>query len=113
MDTPDRQGCCLVTKSRLTLCDLMVCSPPDSSVNGIFQATILEWVAISFPREYPLPGIQPSSPVWVDGFFTLEAPGKPEKQGARGKETVMNCKWRRKGRERVRERERKSSHYSQ
>ena len=33
-----------------TLCDLMGCSPPGSSVHGIFQARILEWVAISFPR---------------------------------------------------------------
>ena len=33
-----------------TLCDPMVCSPPDSSVHGILQARILEWVAISFSR---------------------------------------------------------------
>ena len=31
-----------------TLCDPMDCSPPGSSVNGILQARILEWVAISF-----------------------------------------------------------------
>ena len=31
-----------------TLCDPMDCSPPDSSVHGILQARILEWVAISF-----------------------------------------------------------------
>ena len=31
----------------LTLCDPMDCSPPGSSVHGIFQARILEWVAIS------------------------------------------------------------------
>ena len=34
----------------LTLCDPMDCSPPDSSVYGILQARILEWVAISFSR---------------------------------------------------------------
>ena len=33
-----------------TLCDPMDCSPPDSSVHGILQARILEWVAISFSR---------------------------------------------------------------
>jgi len=33
-----------------TLCDLMDCSPPGSSVHGISQARILEWVAISFSR---------------------------------------------------------------
>ena len=33
-----------------TLCDLMDYSPPGSSVHGISQARILEWVAISFSR---------------------------------------------------------------
>ena len=35
-------------QSCLTLCDPMDCSPPGSSVPGILQARILEWVAISF-----------------------------------------------------------------
>ena len=39
-----------VTQSCLTLCDPMDCSLPGSSVHGIFQARILEWVAISFSR---------------------------------------------------------------
>ena len=44
-------GCCLsVTQSCLTLCNPMDCSSPDSSVREIFQARILEWVAISFSR---------------------------------------------------------------
>ena len=42
--------CCLLIKSYLTLCDSMDCSLPGSSVHGIFQARILEWVAISFSR---------------------------------------------------------------
>ena len=37
-------------QSCLTLCDPMDCSPPGSSVCGISQARILEWVAISFSR---------------------------------------------------------------
>ena len=32
-----------------TLCDPLDCSPPGSTVHSIFQARILEWVAISFP----------------------------------------------------------------
>ena len=40
---------CSVTQSCLTVCDLMDCSPP-GSICGIFQARILEWVAISFSR---------------------------------------------------------------
>ena len=42
--------CCLVAKSCLTLCDPMDCSPQESSVHGISQAWLLEWVAISFSR---------------------------------------------------------------
>ena len=42
--------CCWVAKSCLTLCDPTDCSPPGSSVHGILQARILEWVAISFSR---------------------------------------------------------------
>ena len=37
-------------QSCLTLCKPMDCSPPDPSVHGIFQARILEWVAISYSR---------------------------------------------------------------
>ena len=37
-------------QSCLTLCDPMDCGPPGSSVYGIFQARILEWVAISFSK---------------------------------------------------------------
>ena len=35
-------------QSCLTLCDPMDCSPPGSSIHGIFQARVLEWVAIAF-----------------------------------------------------------------
>ena len=37
-----------VTESCLTLCDPMNCSLPGSSVHGILQARMLEWIAISF-----------------------------------------------------------------
>ena len=40
----------LVSQSCLTLCDPTDCSPPGSSVCGILQARILEWVAIPFSR---------------------------------------------------------------
>jgi len=40
----------LVTQSCSTLCDPMDCGPPGSSVHGILQARILEWVAILFSR---------------------------------------------------------------
>ena len=56
----------------------MDCSPLDSSVHGISQARILEWVAISFSRWSSQPRIKPSSPAELaDGFFITEPPGKP------------------------------------
>ena len=41
---------CLVAQSCLTLRESMDCSPPGSSVHGILQARMREWVAIPFPR---------------------------------------------------------------
>ena len=45
------RGCkrCVCTHSRPTLCDPVDCSPPGSSVHGILQAGILEWVPFSPP----------------------------------------------------------------
>ena len=40
-----------VAQSCLTLCDPMHCSLPGFSVHGIFQARVLEWVAIAFSRK--------------------------------------------------------------
>ena len=45
----------------LTLCDPMDCSPSGSSVHGILQARILEWVAMPSYRGLPNPGIKPAS----------------------------------------------------
>ena len=39
-----------IAQSYLTLCDPVGCSPPGSSVHGILQARIQEWVAISYSR---------------------------------------------------------------
>ena len=67
----------LVTQSYPTLRDLMDCSPPGSSVHGILQARILEWVAnISSPGDLPDPVIEPESPMspaLAGGFFTTSA----------------------------------------
>ena len=56
-----------VAQSCPTLCDLMDYSLPGSSVHGIFQAKILEWVAIS-SGDLPNPGIEPtgSPALWAD-----------------------------------------------
>ena len=53
---------CSVIQSCLTLCDPMECSSPVSTVNGSFQARILEWVPIFFSRGTLWPGIKHASP---------------------------------------------------
>ena len=62
---------CLVAKSHLTLCDPVDCNPSGSSVSGILQARILEWVAISFSRgpSQAESVIDPTSPAFPGGFF--------------------------------------------
>ena len=56
---------CSVAKLCLTLCDLMDCGPPGSSVQGILQARILEWAAISFSQGIlPTQGSNPRLPHW-------------------------------------------------
>ena len=52
----------LVAKSCLNSHDPMEYSSLHSSVNGISQARILEWVAIAFSRRSSQPGIEPQSP---------------------------------------------------
>ena len=47
--------------SCLTLCEFMDCILPGSSVHGILQGRILEWVAISSPGDLPHTGIEPTS----------------------------------------------------
>ena len=73
---------CSVTKSRLTLCDPTGCSPPGSSVHGIFQARILEWVAIStFQGIIPTQGLNPcllQLLLWKLWVLTTWLPGKSQ-----------------------------------
>ena len=62
-----------VTQSCLTLCYPMDCSLPASSVHGMFQAIVLEWIAISFSRV----SSQTRDWIWVsrivDRHFTIWA----------------------------------------
>ena len=53
----------LLAQSCPTRCDSMDCSSPDSSIHGILQARILEWVAISFSRGiFPTQRLNPGLP---------------------------------------------------
>ena len=66
----------LVTQLCLTLCDPMDCGPPGSSVHGILQARILEWIAISFSRGSSQPRDRTHTSCITGGFFTAEPSGK-------------------------------------
>ena len=74
---------CVHTKSLescLTLCDPNDGSLLDSSVRGIIQARILEWVAMPFWRIFPTQGLNPCLLHllhWQVSSLPLEAPGKP------------------------------------
>ena len=67
----------LVTQSYPTLCDPVDCSPPVSSVHGILQAGILEWVAMPFSRGSSQPGIESVFPALQAASLPSEPPGKP------------------------------------
>ena len=54
----------------------MDCSPPGSSVHGILQPRILEWVAIPYSGDLPDPGIKPTSPALAGGFFATSTTGE-------------------------------------
>ena len=69
--------CVLVTQSCMTLCDSMDYSLPGSSVHEMFQARILEWIAIPFSSDISDPGIKSRSPPALQAdFLPSEPPGK-------------------------------------
>ena len=77
---------CLVAQSCTTLCNPIDCSPPGSSVHGILQARILEWVAIPSSRLFRY--IQPQ--IKCNSHFSLAICGgtnltvvKPSSQDTR------------------------------
>ena len=62
-----------VAQSCPTLCSPMDCSLPGSSVHGIFQAIVLEWIAISFSRVSSQPKDRTQVSCIVDRHFTIWA----------------------------------------
>ena len=75
---------CSATRLCLLLCHPMDCRLSGSSIHGICQARILEWVAMSSSRESSWSRIKLVSPVLAGGFFTNEPPGSPTRH--------MTCK---------------------
>ena len=80
------EGTCVHVQSLqscLTHCSPMDCSLPGSSVHGILQTRILEWVAMpssrgsSQPRDRTCVSVFPVSPALAGRFFTTESSGNP------------------------------------
>ena len=71
-----------VAQSCPTLCDPMYCSLPGCSVHGIFQAIVLEWIAISFSGGSSRPGLNPGLPHCRQTFYHLSHQGSPWLIGA-------------------------------
>ena len=67
----------LVAQLCLTLCNSMDCYPPGSSVHGILQAGILEWVPISCSRGSSQPRNWTQPPAFRGDSLPSEPPGKP------------------------------------
>ena len=59
-----------------TLCDPMGCSPPGSSVHGIFRQEYCSGLPFPSPGNLPNPGIEPRSPVLQADSFTTEPSGR-------------------------------------
>ena len=77
--TPQCVSACSVTQSRQTLCSPMNCSQPGSSVHGVLQARILEWVAIPFSRGSSQSRVRTQDSWIAGGFSTTDSPGKARK----------------------------------
>ena len=80
-----------VAQSCPTLCNPMDCGPPGSSVRGLLQARMLEWVAISFSRGSPWPRDWTGSPALQADALLSEPPGKPLKTSRGTIEIVHVC----------------------
>ena len=98
-EVADRVLACMLSWLQLcpTLCNPMDCSPPGSSVHGILQARILEWIAMPSSRA----SSQPRDWTWVShisgGFFTTsatwEAQGKVQDSAFLTGPQVVQCCW--------------------
>ena len=62
---------------------------PGSSVHGILQARILEWVAIPSSGNLPDPGIKPGSPALQADALPSEPPGEPQDHFTSNKRGVI------------------------
>ena len=80
-----------VAQSSPTLCNPMDCSLPGFSIRGIFQARVLEWVAISFSRGSSPPRDRTQVSALQTDALPSEPPGKPYMQLAAAAKSLQSC----------------------
>ena len=86
---------CTVTRSCLTLCDPMDCSPPGSSVHGCPRQEYWCSLPLPIPGDLPDPRFEPTSlasPASAGGFFTAARLGTPFSTGNHCHTPPGNCK---------------------
>ena len=83
MQLPYRTTCSggLVAQSCPTLCDPVDCGPSGSSVLGLLQARMPEWVAIPFSGDLPTQGLKPGLPHCRQILYRLSLQGSPRGRG--------------------------------
>ena len=85
----------VVAQACLTLCDLMDCSLPGSSIHAIFQARVLEWVAISFSRGSSTQGSNPGLPhCWQTLYHLSQQRGRKTETKRRKQSVGRRCLYR-------------------
>ena len=72
-------------------CDPMDCDLSGPSDHGISQARILGWVAISFSRDLPHPGIETVSPAWQADSLPLSHLGSCKQDVSSGNYLFALC----------------------
>ena len=78
LDSINDAGIGLVPKSSQTLVTpWTIYSLPGNSSMGFPRQKYGSGLPFPSPEDLPNPGIEPTSPVWADGFFITQPPGKP------------------------------------
>ena len=81
---------CSVVQLCPTLCDPIDCSPPGSTVHGIFQARILEWVSISYSKGSFQPKHRTHVSCIASGLLPRGKPLETTKVAFQEKESELN-----------------------
>ena len=85
---------CSITRSCPTLCNPMDCSPPGSSVYGVLQARILEWVHSLLQGLFPTQGLNPGLPHcrWILSHLSHQgSPNVLEYTAAAAAKSLQSC----------------------